>query len=535
MQRVNSFSITMFWFLWIFYGTKQSHVRQTITTLKTIGNAIKNPFFKKIGNTIKKPVFKTFGNTIKNPMGMFRRNKNTIKNLAYGLQEKYLKSKHYPGNKSVKYLKKEAINFFKFTAPYTARGSKQLFKTEGKRNIQTRSVAYMSGKGLVPVLKRSAEQMRGKDVSSLINMVSKSKPQVPFLFAAGGLNNLTRFSLKKPESDIDPKMKGNDPELEIKVPKKKYKRPPSQVLMKRAKQRREDAKLKKINDKLRMEDLKLIQNYSKLAQKGSELDIENSKLKLKDSELKLKDCKLEGYSRELDYMREEWTEEDHSKLKEEYSQLKEKSSNLKQKDSELNEEFEKLLEQYPVKEKRAPSSKLTAAKRKSLNLDPEFRFGYHLPHLRNKNFHIDSETGEPVEDESRHRYNVKFSIQEPKMDFSSVTVETDKSKTPHIHIRMDGSLKARFDAYYVQHLIHRSYPKATYEYVEDRELSRHFIFTVDDKVVQSKYAPNAQDFKADLNDLMTRIKNGAEPVEKIPKVKIKRAKKIKPVLQTTLF
>ena len=45
--------------------------------------------FKAIGKSLKNPLLKNIGNTIKNSGSMFRRNKNTIKNLAYGLEEKY--------------------------------------------------------------------------------------------------------------------------------------------------------------------------------------------------------------------------------------------------------------------------------------------------------------------------------------------------------------------------------------------------------------------------------------------------------------
>ena len=93
-------------------------------------------------------------------MGMFLRDKNTIKSLACGLQEKYLRTRHNFGSKSVKYLGEEAIKKFKYIAPYTVRGIKQLVRTEGKQNVYMRSVAYMGG----------------KELRSLINILSKSKP-----------------------------------------------------------------------------------------------------------------------------------------------------------------------------------------------------------------------------------------------------------------------------------------------------------------------------------------------------------------------
>ena len=68
-------------------------------------------------------------------MGRFRRNKNTVKNLACSLQEKYLKTRHSFGNNSIKYLREEAIQKFTYIAPYVVRGGKQLVRTEGKKNI----------------------------------------------------------------------------------------------------------------------------------------------------------------------------------------------------------------------------------------------------------------------------------------------------------------------------------------------------------------------------------------------------------------
>ena len=66
---------------------------------------------------------------------MFRRKQNTIKNLACGLGQKYLRTKHNVGSRSVKYLGEEGIKHFKYIAPYAARRGRQLFRTEGKKNI----------------------------------------------------------------------------------------------------------------------------------------------------------------------------------------------------------------------------------------------------------------------------------------------------------------------------------------------------------------------------------------------------------------
>ena len=90
---------------------------------------------KAIGNTIKKPIIQTFSNTIKNSVGIFRQNKNTIKNLAYGLQEKYMRTRHNFGSKPVKYLGQEGIKKFKHITSYAVGGGKQLVRTKGNKDI----------------------------------------------------------------------------------------------------------------------------------------------------------------------------------------------------------------------------------------------------------------------------------------------------------------------------------------------------------------------------------------------------------------
>ena len=118
---------------------------------------------------------------------MFRQNKSTIKNIGCGFQEKYLIIRHNFGSKSVKYLGEEAIKKFKYMTHYAIGGSKQLVSTKSKKSIQM----------------RSDEQMGRKELGSLINIVSKSKPQLPFLFVAGGLNKLTHFNLLPSDNNTD--------------------------------------------------------------------------------------------------------------------------------------------------------------------------------------------------------------------------------------------------------------------------------------------------------------------------------------------
>lgn len=59
-----------------------------MSTLKTIGKAIKSPLFKQVGNSMKKPIATTFGNTMKRSVNMFRHNTNSVKKLAFGVQNK---------------------------------------------------------------------------------------------------------------------------------------------------------------------------------------------------------------------------------------------------------------------------------------------------------------------------------------------------------------------------------------------------------------------------------------------------------------
>ena len=60
-------------------------------------------------------------------MSIFRQNKNTIKNIAFSLQEKYLRTRHNFGSISIKYLREKWIKKFTYT--------KYQKITGGKRNI----------------------------------------------------------------------------------------------------------------------------------------------------------------------------------------------------------------------------------------------------------------------------------------------------------------------------------------------------------------------------------------------------------------
>ena len=105
---------------------------------KAIGKAVKNPMFKTIGNTIKMPITKTVAGPIENSMSLIRRTKSTIKNVVFGLGEKYLKTGNNVGKRSVKFLGEEGFKRVKGVAPWAFKESKQLIK---------RQSAYMRGKG----------------------------------------------------------------------------------------------------------------------------------------------------------------------------------------------------------------------------------------------------------------------------------------------------------------------------------------------------------------------------------------------------
>ena len=168
MYRISRTALLFTYFLLFINNTKQSHVRQAVT-------------LKAISKTVKSPLFKQIGNTIKNSVSIFQKKKNTIKNLAFGLQEKFIRTKHNLGNstiknlnegdnfvsKTVKYLQKEAIQKFKYMKPSTV-----------KKNIMIKSDA----------------QMKGQELGYLINTVSKSKTQLSLLFVTGGVN-LTQLNV----------------------------------------------------------------------------------------------------------------------------------------------------------------------------------------------------------------------------------------------------------------------------------------------------------------------------------------------------
>ena len=155
--------------------------------------------FKTIGKTIKRPIINTFGNKIRNSLNTFRRNKNTIKNVANGIQEKYLRIRHDVGSRHINFLKGAVITKVKYIVPQTVVLGKQLFMSGGKKKPQ------MNGKEISPPSKKSNLLVKGREVSSLINMANNIKPQLPFLFVTGGLRELTEFNLL-PISEVPEKL-----------------------------------------------------------------------------------------------------------------------------------------------------------------------------------------------------------------------------------------------------------------------------------------------------------------------------------------
>ena len=176
MFRVSTSVFSIIQFILLIDSTKHSKIKQGIMGLKAIGN------------TIKKPIIKTFGNTIKNSLSVLRRNKNTIKTLSSNKEKKYLITCKNFGNRSIKYLGEQGIKKYKRIVP-------QAFQ-ESRKNIQMRSAAQVNGKakGLIPVVKKSTVQIVGNELRSLVNMISKSKPYLPLLFAVGGIGSLYQMN-----------------------------------------------------------------------------------------------------------------------------------------------------------------------------------------------------------------------------------------------------------------------------------------------------------------------------------------------------
>ena len=168
---------------------------------------------------------------------MFHKQKNTIKNIVFGLEKqgvKYFKTSQNVASKSIKYLG-EGGYVQKYKVPYMARGTKQLF-TESKQAI-----------------KKSVQQMGGKELRSLVNLAYKSKPYLPFLFVTGGFVRMTEFNLM--------------PQIEL----SKLKNPKKNFLSQKTK-KNEEREVQKLNPtkeyRERTEDLETQPKESEKLEKG---------------------------------------------------------------------------------------------------------------------------------------------------------------------------------------------------------------------------------------------------------------------------
>ena len=136
--------------------TTESNARQSILAAKGVGKILKSPLNLKITNTIKKPILKTLGNTIKSTVGMFKRQKNVIKTLSYGIHSKHLKT---------------GIETIKVAEPQLHKG--------GKTGIQKKSINYL----------------KSPNLKFFFNAATKSKPQLPFILALGGFDRIAKMNL----------------------------------------------------------------------------------------------------------------------------------------------------------------------------------------------------------------------------------------------------------------------------------------------------------------------------------------------------
>lgn len=186
MCRINRFFLTALQSILLFNSTKQSAAKLATTTFKVIGKAMKSPMFKTIGNTMKKPIVTRLGNTMKKSVSLFSRNKITVKSIASGLQNKSMKVVQNFGSKTVKKLGQEGIKNFKYAAPQVSKRGSQFARTQSTKNSQ---------------MKSASAQVQKTELGSLFNMVSKSKPMLPFLFAAGGFSRLAQANLVPMEGE----------------------------------------------------------------------------------------------------------------------------------------------------------------------------------------------------------------------------------------------------------------------------------------------------------------------------------------------
>ena len=201
MHRIDSLFFTIIQFVSLIDSTKQSQFRQAILLLKTIGNTIKNPMVKTFDKTIKvSPMLKTIGNNIKKSMGMFQRNKNQIKNTN-GLQEKYLRSSHNVGKKSIEYLVKEETT--KSIPPLKqlreselkklVKGSNGKLKDKEFKALIDKTVFRMGKEELRSMLIKSTNYMEGKELRHIVDKIAGNNKMLPYLFVTGFFSNIINY------------------------------------------------------------------------------------------------------------------------------------------------------------------------------------------------------------------------------------------------------------------------------------------------------------------------------------------------------
>ena len=100
-------------------------------------------------------------------------------------------------------------------------------------------------------------------------------------------------------------------------------------------------------------------------------------------------------------------------------------------------------------------------------------------------------------------------ITKGKYSFETVVVETNKDKTPHIRIKYCSATHTKETIVYAKALCQNSYPKATFELIEDEFNTGEFNFYVGDEQFWSHHLEDAS-FRDELNDFVMRLKGITE-------------------------
>ena len=152
---MKKFFFTITQFILLIDISKQSQIKQGVVAIKT--------FCK----TLKKPLIKTISSPIKESLNKIQRSKNTIKNLAYGLEEKYL------GSEPVKYLVEEGIKAFKYRVPQAAGEGSQYIRTSSKTSNQIGTTFNMGRRGQTKTGKQASKFMEVQNMRKMADQYSK--------------------------------------------------------------------------------------------------------------------------------------------------------------------------------------------------------------------------------------------------------------------------------------------------------------------------------------------------------------------------